>query len=324
MYTSTIFTSSTIETTLSFVTITPSFISTSTIEVNQFTSSNTDFFLSELTTEFKITTESTLFNTIISSNATNEITFLTESATNKVTNLPSTSTTHATTKTSSNQINSFFSAFFGNVTFVLSLLSGVNYDISGCLQNCSMQGYCLPNPITMQYSCTCVDFKTGLGCSSDSRPCFSSPCMNSGFCSDFSILSNQTQLNTTADYTCECIYPYYGSQCQNKINLCQNVTCSGNGVCQDLGNSTGCKCFTGYNGDLCDLESSELKTIKTVISTTTVVTYVTIGVFILMILCIDYTSYRQGKFILRGKRNEQNRLIRSQKNRKPEYVNWPK
>ena len=186
------------------------------------------------------------------------------------------------------------------------------------MKSCSLQGYCVRDPTTMQYSCACVDFKTGFDCNSDLRPCFSSPCLNMGVCTDF---SNQTQLNATRNnYTCECIHPYYGSQCQNKINICENVNCSGNGLCQDMGNSTKCKCFMGFIGDKCETETAKLKTIKNIISTTTIVAYLTLGVFLLMVLCIDYTSYRQGKF----KPIEQKRTNVSKKYRKPVYVNWPK
>jgi hypothetical protein len=91
-------------------------------------------------------------------------------------------------------------------------------------------------------------------------------------------------------------------------------------MCQDMGNSTKCKCFMGFIGDKCDKETNTLKTIKSIISTTTIVAYLTLGVFLLMVLCIDYTSFCQGKF----KHFEKKRSIVSYKYRKPVYVNWPK
>ena len=274
-------------------------------------------------------TQSISLNVTCSENQTAEIytDYFIEETSSSSTDLETTPDyTTLTTTTLSNpplnlagQIQAFFLAFFGDIQFVLDLLSTATYDLSGCLQSCSFQGFCLFNPVNSHYECNCIDFITGTACSSDTRPCSSSPCLNGGSCTDFS--SSQTQLNiSTTEYICSCTYLYYGDNCENKINICQNITCSGNGFCKDLGNATKCICKKYFSGDNCEIEASDLKTVKAVISTATVVAYVIFGMSILMVLFCDFTSYLTGKFDVNNKRSPRRNSFSLDK---PIYVNWP-
>ena len=80
-----------------------------------------------------------------------------------------------------------------------------------------------------------------------------------------------------------------------RINVCENITCSLNGYCfiSNEQNSTlfQCKCFYGYSGDKCEIES----TLKRVISyfqwTTTIICIICLITFWTIIIGTDLFSY---------------------------------
>ena len=212
------------------------------------------------------------------------------------------------------QMSAYYNALWSNTAFVLALLSSSTSNINGCLSNCSSAGFCKQNPTTYQYECNCVGYYAGSDCSSDIRPCSSSPCLNNATCDDFTSNSNLT----STEYVCNCLPNYYGSQCEYKLNLCINQTCSGNGLCIDLGSNTSCKCKMYFSGDFCEIESNELKTLKQIISMTTIIAYIVFALFTVMVLLCDCTSYMQGKFTPRMR---QEVLLERRKITKLVYIN---
>ena len=89
----------------------------------------------------------------------------------------------------------------------------------------------------------------------DSRTCSNNPCLNNGTC------LNSNLNNTITELVCQCELNYYGVYCENKIDLCQNQTCSNNGYCFLNNTQPICKCFNGYNGDICELDNVSLKNV---------------------------------------------------------------
>jgi len=57
------------------------------------------------------------------------------------------------------------------------------------------------------------------------------------------------------DFECKCEYPWYGRYCELKINVCENTTCNRQGICYSNLTEPICKCFTGYTGDNCEIQS---------------------------------------------------------------------
>lgn len=75
--------------------------------------------------------------------------------------------------------------------------------------------------------------------------CDSSPCQNSGKCSD-----------RLAGYACECAAGYTGVHCENAIpKACDSNPCQHAGLCQESadGGFT-CQCPAGYTGSVCDVK----------------------------------------------------------------------
>lgn len=82
-------------------------------------------------------------------------------------------------------------------------------------------------------------------------------CLYDGICTNLIEESNY-------DFNCTCKFPYYGKNCQLKQNLCKEITCSNQGICYTNETTYYCKCFNGYSGQLCEIQSSQAKTIKTI------------------------------------------------------------
>ena len=187
-----------------------------------------------------------------------------------------------------------------NITFSFSQLSSTqtlqllnsNYDMSGCIVNCSNHGTCKFDSTGNKFVCICDDYFTGTACQTDSRACSSNPCLNNATCVD--VYSNSTSNNSSLGswtFSCECQKSYEGVFCQNKINICANETCSSNGVCEDVNNVPKCKCFSMYDGEKCNIQSSELKAVKTMISMTSVIAIIVLICFYLIILIMDLIEY---------------------------------
>ena len=155
------------------------------------------------------------------------------------------------------------------------------YDLSGCIVNCTNRGYCVFDLVSDSFRCACKEFYTGKACKTDLRACSSSPCLNNATCVE----------NNTLAFNCECEMGYEGVYCENKINICANETCSNNGICEDLNNLPKCKCFSMYEGDRCDKESSQLRTIKFIISMSSIIAIFAIICFYLVILIMDFLKY---------------------------------
>ena len=164
--------------------------------------------------------------------------------------------------------------------------------MSGCIVNCTNHGTCKFDSVGNKFLCICDNYFTGTACQTDTRACSSNPCLNNATCVDvYSNSTSNSSLFESWTFRCECQESYEGVYCQNKINICANETCSGNGVCEDLNNVPKCKCFSMFEGEKCDTQSSELKTVKTMISMTSVIAIIVLICFYLIILIMDLLEY---------------------------------
>lgn len=167
------------------------------------------------------------------------------------------------------------------------------YDISNCLMNCTNNGGCNFDQINNKFICLCTKYFTGPACQIDTRPCSSDPCLNNATCYDYSNPGNyNTSINNSTGFYCACINNLYqGQYCESKIDVCQNETCSNNGNCVDYNSVAKCECFSMFQGDKCNAQSEELKTVKAIIS---IASIIAIGAIIFFYLCIfgmDCTKY---------------------------------
>ncbi len=74
-------------------------------------------------------------------------------------------------------------------------------------------------------------------------------------------------------------------------NLCENVTCSSHGNCIQSQNQTKCKCFNGFEGDKCEIESNSVKVVKSVQWLSTTICIVTISLLWLIFIGSDVLDY---------------------------------
>jgi hypothetical protein len=165
---------------------------------------------------------------------------------------------------------------------ILNILES-NNDVSSCLSNCSNQGVCKLSNNT--YICECSPSFKGKSCQTDDRPCSqSNKCLNNGTCiNSFDLTSS----------TCKCPQSgvFYGEYCENVKNLCENETCSLHGYCHQQQSEIKCKCFKGFNGDKCELESNEVKAVKSVQWTTTIICIVCIVIFWILTIGNDVLDF---------------------------------
>jgi len=125
----------------------------------------------------------------------------------------------------------------------------------------------------------------GKSCQTDERPCSqSNKCLNNGTCIN--------SLDLTS-FTCQCPQNgvFYGRYCENMRNLCENVTCSSHGYCTQSQSETTCKCYNGYEGDKCELESSAVKAVKSIQWTTTIISVLFIATFWIIIVSNDLLNF---------------------------------
>jgi hypothetical protein len=171
-----------------------------------------------------------------------------------------------------------------NMLQLLDILQS-NNDISACLANCSNQGFCQLNTQTLKYICECNENFMGKSCQTDVRPCSqSNKCLNNGTC-----INSQDLISSS----CQCPegIPFYGQYCENLRDLCENMTCSSHGYCIQNLSETKCKCFNGYEGDVCDKELNKVKKVKYTQWTTTIICVVCIIIFWLVIITSDILDY---------------------------------
>ena len=184
-----------------------------------------------------------------------------------------------------------------DIQIIIQLLSKVNYDISGCLVNCSNNGKCSLDVNTQMYVCLCSSNFFGTACQIDSIPCSSSKCLNNGTCIHFNTVSNETT------YKCECQANFNGDHCENMINSCANRTCSLNGYCFQNETASLCKCFSDFYGDECDLEKSAIKTLKDIQATSLILCLLFVGFTAFTILANDVVNFLMQKSY-RSKKSE--------------------
>ena len=165
------------------------------------------------------------------------------------------------------------------------ILATYTGDISSCLANCSNQGICVLDS-NQQYVCKCNQYRTGLSCQSDTRPCSSGPCLNNGICSN---------INNETSFQCTCqMNLYYGQYCENKVDLCLNnsIKCIKNqGYCVMNNTQAICKCLLDFSGPNCEIESTSYVVRKSFINAATIIAILVFVAFAFMILCFDFTKY---------------------------------
>ncbi len=125
----------------------------------------------------------------------------------------------------------------------------------------------------------------GKSCQTDERPCSqSNKCLNNGTC------INSLDLTSSS---CQCPQngPFYGQYCEIMRNLCVNETCSSHGYCKQTQSETKCKCFNGYEGDKCEIESNSLKIVKSVQWLSTTLCIITISLSWLIFIGSDILGY---------------------------------
>ena len=186
----------------------------------------------------------------------------------------------------------FSSLFINNQSLLLS-----NYDLTGCLVNCTNKGLCKFDLTNNQFICECDLYYFGLACQIDSRPCSFNKCLNNGTCVDYtnSINFNMT-LAGNSTYNCLCDEAFRGAYCEIKLSPCENETCSYHGECiESTDRRKTCECHDLYKGETCQIESSELKAIKEVISASTIISTVIIACFFMLIIFLDLTHLRTKK-----------------------------
>jgi hypothetical protein len=207
--------------------------------------------------------------------------------TNSASTLTPTTTLPTTTFNRLQLLN--MSSFFTNNSLNLNLIIGLfaNYtgDLSGCLANCSNNGYCSVNTAS-KVVCTCLNGYSGSSCQTNLRPCSKGPCLNNGTC-----LEDYDQTSGDFSYNCSCALTYYGVYCQNQIDICANKSCSGNGRCVVNGSLAQCQCFQMYSGDACEIESPAMKTIKGIISTSAVIAILSIVLSYCLLVLSDLHTH---------------------------------
>lgn len=185
-----------------------------------------------------------------------------------------------------------------NNTFLLmstrdlaNFISSVDYDITGCLINCTNNGKCKKNIISKKFECSCVEYYYGNDCRTSRRICTNEmQCLNSGTCIDM-IEFNKEKNTFEFTYKCNCSEYYYGERCQYEVDLCKNITCSSNGFCKvNATKAAVCNCFKFYSGENCQIRSKELVMIKQVISVSSIIAIVVISVMFLTLVLNDISS----------------------------------
>ena len=173
-----------------------------------------------------------------------------------------------------------------NLQQLLNILQS-NEDLNSCLVDCSNRGQCQFDQQALKYLCECNQNYMGSACQTYTGACSRNKCLNNATCVN--------TLNMTMEsYRCECPSNglFYGQYCEKRINTCQNITCSLHGYCFSNQNlTTQCKCFYGYSGDICDIESISIKITRGVQWTATIICIICIVIFWMITIGSDILSY---------------------------------
>ena len=130
-----------------------------------------------------------------------------------------TSSTPSTSLSTSTSLTSTKTTVFNfgelNVVQISSLLNS-NYDLNGCIVNCSNNGQCKFDFLNNQYICSCFfSYLSGYACQIDTRPCSSNPCLNNATCVNYSISSN----SNSSSFRCVCDKYHRGTYCESEIDM---------------------------------------------------------------------------------------------------------
>jgi hypothetical protein len=165
----------------------------------------------------------------------------------------------------------------------MRILAEADYDLTGCLLNCSNNGIC--KNTTGILKCECFENFNGSSCELSLDPCYEfNPCVNGGVCDSYSV-------NSTWTFNCSCKNYYYGKYCENKINICENETCSFNVYCKIINSKPICKCVWQFEGSRCEIEMSNLTAIKKVIKVSYITAIVILILFYLLFILNDCMNY---------------------------------
>ena len=223
---------------------------------------------------------------------------MSSTTTTKTTSTTTFKTTQATVGITTTPIAGLIA--FNSQTLMNLMLTNYVGDLTGCLLNCSSNGYCYQNPLTGLVGCYCMQSFSGIACNIDSRPCSSSPCLNGATCTD--VMSNNS-------YSCTCDPYFTDSNCATKLDVCSSETCSSHGSCADVNNTATCHCYESYFGDKCENEQEALKTEKIVIQTTSIIAIICILMFYLMFIACDIHSWYVGLYRRRRRRSAEPRNV---------------
>lgn len=204
--------------------------------------------------------------------------------------------------TNSYQNKKYFSNL--NLETINHILSSVNYDLSGCLINCSNHGQCkLTN---QKYQCSCDKDFIGHSCKTCTKICQTRiKCLNGGTCLDLIEFNNQTN-QIEYGFKCLCSSYYNGTNCENEIDLCENRNCSLNGNCKvNLNKTSYCDCFKFYNGTDCEFKSNELLKIEAVIKISSIIGIIILVGSYLLILANDLIDLtKKNKIKTKSRKNK--------------------
>ena len=108
-------------------------------------------------------------------------------------------------------------------------------------------------------------------------------------------LDTQVYINNITSFTCTCQDKFRGDRCEiiSLDALCANFTCSSYGYC-DINAQTyeaSCKCYSGYSGVQCEIESQNIKSIKSAITSASIIAILILISFYLLIILLDLSNY---------------------------------
>ena len=167
-----------------------------------------------------------------------------------------------------------------NSTDLVNYLESGSYSIPGCVLNCSNNGFCITK--NNMLTCSCFAFFTGLSCDIDLRQCTdkNNRCINNSTCVE---LAN-------GEFECECKPFFNGTFCETELDLCQNETCSNNGECVQVDSVVRCDCYYLYDGEKCEIQTSELNVIKAISYVTAFIAASAIALFYFFVILMDVAN----------------------------------